>query len=172
MGIDLGGPLYTPVYAFWHGTVHAAGYNAELGDYGHVIVIRHTLTLPLTTTSLEKLPKEEEVDESTERPARTNPDDPPDGNQRTVVIYALYGHLDKDSTRRFHTRGQPVRRGELLGRMGDIHENGGWFGPHVHFQLSVQPPETHDLPGAVRPGDRHEALWNYPDPRCILGPIY
>jgi len=44
--------------------------------------------------------------------------------------------------------------------------------PHVHFQLSLYPPETHDMPGVVTPKDRAEALLKYPDPRLVLGELY
>jgi hypothetical protein len=43
VGIDIGGPVGTTVYAFEDGIIHSAGYNPELGDYGHVIVIEHIL---------------------------------------------------------------------------------------------------------------------------------
>ena len=43
VGIDLGAPVGTEVYAFEDGIVHSVGYNPEIGDYGHVIVIEHTL---------------------------------------------------------------------------------------------------------------------------------
>ena len=52
-----------------------------------------------------------------------------------------------------------------------FHENGGWE-PHLHFQLSYQEPETHDMPGVVAPSDREEALQIYPDPRLVLGTLY
>ena len=55
--------------------------------------------------------------------------------------------------------------------MGDKDENGGWD-PHLHFQLSLIEPETHDMPGVVSPEDREQALRDYPDPRLVLGPIY
>lgn len=43
VGIDIGGPVGTAVYAFEDGIVHSAGYNPDVGDYGHVIVIEHIL---------------------------------------------------------------------------------------------------------------------------------
>ena len=88
-----------------------------------------------------------------------------------VHIWALYGHLDKSTVRDFHP-GMTVRKGAVIGRLGDCHENGGWEAPHVHFQLSMSPPETHDMPGASSLEDRPKALLQYPDPRFILGPIY
>jgi murein DD-endopeptidase MepM/ murein hydrolase activator NlpD len=143
VGVDLDGSVGTPVYAFCAGTVHGAGYNGELGDYGHVIVVRHNLP-------------------------RTSDDDGDDSR----VVYALYGHLDEGSSAAAWEKGDPVKAGQLLGRMGDVHENGGWFNPHVHFQLAVHPPDTHDMPGAVSPTDRARALLEYPDPRYVLGELY
>ena len=43
VGLDLGGPVGTPVYAFLGGIVHASGYNPKLGDYGHTIVTKHRI---------------------------------------------------------------------------------------------------------------------------------
>jgi len=142
VGIDLGGPVGTPVHAFAPGRVHAVGYNAALGDYGNVIVVAHDLL-------------------------HNN------NNQRTMktVCYALYGHLDSAVVHNFRV-GDPVQAGQVLGAMGAIHENGGWWAPHVHFQLSVQVPVTHDLPGAVAAADRSRALYEYPDPRWVLGELY
>jgi murein DD-endopeptidase MepM/ murein hydrolase activator NlpD len=94
-----------------------------------------------------------------------------DSEEPLRKIYALYGHLDGPSIRGM-TVGRHIRKGQILGRMGDIHENGGWHMPHVHFQLSVNPPVTHDMPGAVSLQDRPRALLEYPDPRLILGPLY
>ncbi len=134
IGIDLEGPVGTPVYAFTNGTIHAVGYNPALGDYGHVMVICHDL------------PKNRQV-------------------------YALYGHLSADSIEG-RAVGQHVVTGERIASIGDFFENGGWFFPHVHFQLAIKPPETHDMPGAVALKDRPMALVDYPDPRYVLGPLY
>lgn len=41
MGIDLGGPVGTPVHAPVDGFVHSAGYNPAPGDYGCTLVLRH-----------------------------------------------------------------------------------------------------------------------------------
>lgn len=86
------------------------------------------------------------------------------------TIWALYGHLSADSIQGKQV-GQKITRGEVIGWMGDKHENGGWE-PHLHFQLSLDEPETHDMPGVVSPEDRDWALQKYPDPRVVLGPIY
>ena len=87
-----------------------------------------------------------------------------------TTVWALYGHLDSASVRG-KTVGQKIRRGETICWIGDRHENGGWD-PHLHFQLSLIEPITHDMPGVVNPKDREEALQNYPDPRLVMGTIY
>ena len=105
---------------------------------------------------------------------------PADGDYGYVVItkhlvgdkpiWALYGHLSAESIKGKKI-GQKISRGEVICWMGDKHENGGWES-HLHFQLSINEPETHDMPGVVDPKKRDEALENYPDPRLVLGPIY
>ena len=135
VGIDLAGPLGTPVLAFADGIVHSLGYNADRGDYGHVMVIEHTV--------------------------------PSNGRK----LWALYGHLDEDSIKNMVV-GQEIRKGQQIGRLGDIYDNGGWHLPHVHFQISTKAPKTHDMPGAVAVADRPEALLHYPDPRWVLGMLY
>tara|TARA_B100000029_G_scaffold499129_1_gene569070 strand:- start:199 stop:780 length:582 start_codon:yes stop_codon:yes gene_type:complete len=87
-----------------------------------------------------------------------------------VSVWALYGHLDAASIEG-KRGGQQVSAGEVICWMGDKHENGGWE-PHLHFQLSLVEPETHDMPGVVAPEDREHALTIYPDPRNVLGPLY
>lgn len=87
-----------------------------------------------------------------------------------VDLWALYGHLDKASIEgKF--RGQKVAAGEVIGWFGNEAENGGWP-PHLHFQLSLTAPVTHDFPGVVAPEDREWALRTFPDPRLVMGPLY
>ena len=85
-------------------------------------------------------------------------------------VWALYGHMDAASIEG-KTVGQKVSAGEEIAWFGARHENGGWE-PHLHFQLSLVEPGTHDLPGGVAPEDREQALLDYPDPRLVLGPLY
>jgi murein DD-endopeptidase MepM/ murein hydrolase activator NlpD len=86
------------------------------------------------------------------------------------VVWALHGHLSHASVARWET-GKAFSQGEVLGWVGERHENGGW-NPHLHFQLSWLRPERCDLPGAVSQLDREAALQVYPDPRWVLGPLY
>ena len=131
VGIDLGAPAGTPVFAFWEGVLFAAGHNPADGDYGYVLVTEHRL----------------------------------DG----VPLWALYGHLDSRSVD--HPAGAPLTAGQRLGWLGAEHENGGWP-PHLHFQLSLDRPTTHDMRGVVAPSERAAALRRHPDPRLVLGPLY
>ena len=87
-----------------------------------------------------------------------------------IPIWALYGHLSADSIKGKKI-GQKISLGEVICWMGDRDENGGWES-HLHFQLSINEPETHDMPGVVNPENRKTALEKYPDPRLVLGPIY
>ena len=43
VGLDIGGPVGTPILSFFDGVVFASGYNPELGDYGHTIVTKHRI---------------------------------------------------------------------------------------------------------------------------------
>lgn len=122
----------TEVHSFMAGVVHSAGYNAEAGDYGNVLVTEHELN--------------------------------------GVRLWALFGHLDSQSSRQWKA-GDSFQRGECLGRFGDESENGGWP-PHVHFQLSIAAPDSHDMPGAVLVSDRASALAKYPDPQLVTGRFY
>jgi len=87
-----------------------------------------------------------------------------------TTFWALYGHLDSSSISNISV-GQEVKTGEIIGRFGNTQDNGGWE-PHLHFQLSLIEPITHDLPGVVSSEDREQALLDYPDPRLVLGPLY
>lgn len=132
VGIDIGGPVGTPVMAFMDGEISHFGYNPAAGDYGNVVITRHEIG--------------------------------------GVLVWALYGHLDAASIEGKWV-GQKVNAGEVIAWFGAFDENGGWD-PHLHFQLSLVEPETHDLPGVVAPEDRMNALAIYPDPRNVLGPLY
>ena len=85
-------------------------------------------------------------------------------------VWALYGHLSAQSIVG-RAAGQAVKGGEVLGWLGAPHENGGWP-PHVHLQLSLTEPATHDLPGVVSAQSHAQALVDFPDPRMVLGPLY
>eukprot|EP00591_Stephanopyxis_turris_P004857 CAMPEP_0195508344 /NCGR_PEP_ID=MMETSP0794_2-20130614/1574_1 /TAXON_ID=515487 /ORGANISM="Stephanopyxis turris, Strain CCMP 815" /LENGTH=310 /DNA_ID=CAMNT_0040635279 /DNA_START=213 /DNA_END=1145 /DNA_ORIENTATION=+ len=152
MGIDLGGPIGTKVHAFCDGILHSVGY----GDYGYVnMVVEHHVQPP---------PPQQQRQEKQEKQEK---------HPTTKKIWALYGRLDaKTSNPNQKTVGQTVKRGEVLGRLGNSDKNGGWSFPRVHFQISIMAPTTHDMPAVVSRVDRNSALVNYPDPRIVLGPLY
>lgn len=85
-------------------------------------------------------------------------------------LYALYGHLSKESLTMVSV-GQQIKKGQQIAILGTSVVNGGWE-PHLHFQLSIEDPGEADMPGVVAPRDRQEALQTYPDPRLVLGDLY
>jgi peptidoglycan LD-endopeptidase LytH len=87
-----------------------------------------------------------------------------------VSLWALYGHLSHRSTQLL-APGDSFAAGEVMGWLGEKHENGGW-NPHLHFQLSLVCPEACDMPGVVNEQQLASALQIYPDPRIVLGPLY
>ena len=86
------------------------------------------------------------------------------------TLYILHGHLSRTSLSGI-TVGERVKKGQVIGWVGDESENGGW-NPHLHFQLSWLKPTTHDLPGVFSADQREWARSTFPDPRLVLGPIY
>jgi len=89
------------------------------------------------------------------------------GNHR---LWALYGHLNAASIQE-KKPGQALKIGEALGWLGETEENGGWA-PHLHLQLSLQEPQTHDMPGVVNKSGLQAALETYPDPQLVTGRFY
>jgi peptidoglycan LD-endopeptidase LytH len=55
MGVDLVGHVGTAVFGFADGTILSLGYNADLGDYGHVIVVNHTIHTSLSRNETKLL---------------------------------------------------------------------------------------------------------------------
>lgn len=153
IGVDLGGPVGSKVFAFADGVVHAAGYNAAHGDYGYVVVLEHDLFSLVEGESSS-------CDVNVEKEQQF----------KSFKLYALYGHLGSKKVKNART-GQRVEKGDVIGYLGDATENGGWP-PHVHFQLSIHAPETHDMPGVVSSIDREKSLLHYPDPLLVLGELY
>jgi murein DD-endopeptidase MepM/ murein hydrolase activator NlpD len=159
VGIDLsiGGRVGTPVYAFTDGHIHSVGYNPELGDYGNVIVVHHYW---YRNTTL----KYKNQNTNHTAPSATNPE--------KVILYALYGHLS-DRSIKYKQTNDTIRRGQIIGYIGNVYENGGWYTPHLHFQLSTLPPDMpHDMPGAICYQDRIPLLYQYFDPRYVLGTLH
>ena len=144
VGIDIGGPQQTEVFAFTDGIIHSFGINAEEGSYGPTIITQHQVSLASHVGSQQ-----------------INP---------VTTIWVLHGHLASESLEGLEL-GQEVRGGQLLARIGNKSENGGWE-PHLHIQISLIEPTTFDLEGVVARENRQQALQQFPDPRLILGNIY
>ena len=144
VGLDLGAPAMTPIYACCDGEVWATGVNNEAGSYGPTLITVHEAMLP-----------NEVGGEPSGEVAR---------------FFVLYGHLHGTTLATF-SPGQVITKGEIIGHLGTEDENGGWA-PHVHVQMSFTPPQSPDMPGVVRPDERDEAVAMYPDPRLICGPLY
>ena len=144
VGIDIGAPVDTPVYAFGEGKIHSFGINSEAGSYGPTIITEHDIDL-IKSSNFQI-------------------------NNSSGKFWVLHGHLSKQSLNGLEI-GMEIDAGYMIARIGDEHENGGWP-PHLHFQLSLEEPETFDLPGVVAKEDIDSALKKYPDPRIILGDIY
>lgn len=154
VGIDIGAPINTPIYAFTDGIIHSLGYNPAIGDYGYVIVIQHYLSGGVQDDNPQQQQQHQQQEEG------------------GGIIYALYGHLSAKSITKKYV-GQSIIKGQIIGFMGNAAENGGWIGSHLHFQCSVHPPSIpHDMPGVVSVEDRCMALMEYIDPRYILGELY
>ena len=154
VGVDIDGPVGTPVHAIAPGRIHSSGYNPTWGDYGHVIVVEHVLPPALVQAKRK---------------------DNPHFVNRTFFV--LYGHLAAPSSSTTMPPPTPdgtwVEQGHVIGHMGAFWDNGGWTIPHVHVQTSLEEPTVpHDLPGVVTRSQRSRALWTYFDPRYVLGPLY
>ena len=83
-------------------------------------------------------------------------------------FFTLYGHLGA-SLPGLLAVGDPVKAGQVIGHLGDWHENGGWAA-HVHFQVMTNMlAQT----GGNFFGVGHQSLWDVwqaicPDPNLIL----
>jgi 4-aminobutyrate aminotransferase-like enzyme/Ser/Thr protein kinase RdoA (MazF antagonist) len=81
-------------------------------------------------------------------------------------FFILYGHLSQDSLSELH-EGKPVKKGDQIGKIGSMEENGGWP-PHVHFQIITDLLDKKgDFPGVALPDQRNVWLSLCPDPNLI-----
>lgn len=144
VGLDIGAPVGSEIFAFADGIVHSFGINPEDGSYGPTIITEHVVSLPVTVGS-------------------TNVG----GLQK---IWVLHGHLSSNSLAGLSV-GKKILSGQKIATIGDEQENGGWP-PHLHIQISLKQPHDNDMPGVVHLSKREEALKQYLDPRLILGKLY
>ncbi len=85
-----------------------------------------------------------------------------------IRFHTLYGHLDRASAEAL-APGAAVRRGDVIGRLGDERENGGWA-PHLHLQLlttDLGRGAGTDGVGTLAERDVWESA--NPDPNLLLG---
>jgi murein DD-endopeptidase MepM/ murein hydrolase activator NlpD len=84
-----------------------------------------------------------------------------------LAFYTLYGHLSAADLA--ITEGAYVNRGQVIGHFGKPAENGNWP-PHLHLQI-IRDMEMRegDYPGVCRYAERHEYLFNCPDPDLLIG---
>jgi 4-aminobutyrate aminotransferase-like enzyme/Ser/Thr protein kinase RdoA (MazF antagonist) len=83
-------------------------------------------------------------------------------------FFTLFGHLAREAFDSLQV-GQHLPRGQQFGRIGDVHENGGWA-PHLHFQIIIDLLDHRsDFPGVARTSQR--SVWTSlsPDPNLLLG---
>jgi len=144
VGVDIGGPIGTPVHAFADGEIFMIDVNDEEGSYGPTLITKHQVALPQSVGSTE--------------------------TGEVETFWVLYGHLSADVLDSWSI-GQTFAKGSVLAHIGNEDENGGWA-PHVHVQMSRNKPRVCDLPGVVAIEHRNDALRDYPDPRLILGELY
>ena len=84
------------------------------------------------------------------------------------VFWTLYGHLNHDTLQHLKV-GQSLKAGDIVGWLGDVTVNGGWW-PHVHVQVICDLlGRTGDFQGVARPNERPVMLSVSPDPTPLLG---
>ncbi|MDG5767289.1 peptidoglycan DD-metalloendopeptidase family protein [Balneolales bacterium ANBcel1] len=160
MGLDFWVPEGTPVYAFADGEVLMFRDNANDGDYGPTIITRHEG--PVVRHLLKQIRDRAKGNRYGQQETAENTSE--------GALFALYGHLSRGSLSGLFP-GMPFGKGQQIALVGGEHENGGWA-PHLHFQLSLEPPSEPDMPGVVSERDLPEALGRYPDPALVTGRYY
>lgn len=84
-----------------------------------------------------------------------------------LTFYTLYGHLSLNSLTSLK-KGQSVKKGDLIGFIGSLEENGNWP-PHLHFQIVLDMLGNQgDFPGVAYAHQRE--LWKSisPDPWLLF----
>ncbi len=84
-----------------------------------------------------------------------------------LTFYTLYGHLSSDSIASLKV-GQEIKRGETIGRIGSLQENGNWP-PHLHFQVMLDILNNQgDFPGVAYASQIEVWKSLSPDPWLLL----
>jgi peptidoglycan LD-endopeptidase LytH len=88
-------------------------------------------------------------------------------NLEGYVFHMLFGHLSRRSLDLLRP-GRMIKKGEIVGYLGDYGENGEWP-PHLHFQIIDKLPDSSgDYPGVAAAGESAAYLQNCPDPLLIF----
>lgn len=83
------------------------------------------------------------------------------------TLYSLYGHLSASSIENLKI-GQEVKRGEVIGSLGNASVNGD-YAPHLHFQLIKDlQGNAGDYPGVSSLDDLEFYKKNCPNPNDLL----
>jgi peptidoglycan LD-endopeptidase LytH len=83
------------------------------------------------------------------------------------TFFTLYGHLSRTSMAQC-LEGKEVMRGEMIGQLGDMSENGEWPA-HLHFQIIIDLQDnTGDYPGVCSKEDVKFYQNNCLDPNLLL----
>lgn len=91
-----------------------------------------------------------------------------DSSGERIRFHTLYGQMEPDDVTRWSV-GDPVSKGEELGRVGHPRTSGGWP-PHLRLQLIGDPAGcSREFPRSAPPGQRAVWLSICPNPRAILG---
>jgi len=83
-------------------------------------------------------------------------------------FFTLYGHLSRETLNNV-SAGQRVMKGQMVAKIGNGEENGGWP-PHLHFQIIADLLEFgENFPGVAVASERE--IWKSlcPDPNLLLG---
>jgi len=84
-----------------------------------------------------------------------------------IPFFSLYGHLSTSGLDLL-TEQQPVKKGDLIGYVGQAEENGNWS-PHLHFEIMLDLlGNTQDFPGVCYPNEL--IVWSSicPDPNLLF----
>lgn len=84
-----------------------------------------------------------------------------------LTFYTLYGHLSVASIENY-TVGDPIKKGECIGYLGNSNENGQWV-PHLHFQIMLSMLNYQlDFPGVTYASQLN--IWKSicPDPNLLF----
>lgn len=83
-----------------------------------------------------------------------------------ITFFTLYGHLSRQTLAHLKL-GQSVAKGDVVGWLGMLSENGGWP-PHLHLQLIVDLlDQATNFPGVAAPSQRDVWLSLAPNPNLL-----